>query len=270
MSDRETEQRMLDTAMALVHARGISTGLESISFDEVIRGAEVSRTSAYRRWPKRDLFYNEVLLALASGATLPTPGMNVLKSAAQLVLDYADRLNNPQAHRDLLVELLRISIHADYKIVSTSPEWHTYRLLLASYEGIADREVRAAVTEALMAAEQRALEARARVYAEFSALLGYRLRAPLSGPDGFDFMSRAAGASMTGALARASLGDQSVETPRSMRAFETTITTEWIPVVYMVTATVLSYIEPDPGIKWTQERIDDLVTALTEFSMPRT
>ena len=37
MSDSETGERMLVAALALVHEQGISTGLESIAFDEVIR-----------------------------------------------------------------------------------------------------------------------------------------------------------------------------------------------------------------------------------------
>lgn len=126
--------------------------------------------------------------------------------------------------------------------------------------------MRDAVATALTAAEKRALEARARVYAEFSALLGYRLVAPLSGPDGFEFMSRAAGASMTGALSRLSLGDSAMQEPRQMRAFGASSAAAWTPAAYMIAATVLSYIEPDPGIRWTTERIDDLLTAIMRFS----
>lgn len=72
LNDRETERRMLEAAIALVHERGMSTGLESLSFEDVIRDAQVSRTSAYRRWPRREQFYGEVMLALARGTDLPT------------------------------------------------------------------------------------------------------------------------------------------------------------------------------------------------------
>lgn len=257
---------MLAAAMTLVQDRGISTGLESIAFDEVIRRAGVSRTSAYRRWPTRDRFYGDVLLELAHGATLPTPEMGVTEPAAEAVMRHAPDLSSPQAHRDLVVELLQLSIQADYDLVSTSPEWRTYRLLLASYEGISDDEVRTAVTDALATSERRALEVRARVYAEFTALLGYRLIPPFSGPGGFEFMSRAAGATMRGVLALLSLGDTAVDTPQPMRAFGTSKATEWTPAVYMVTSTVLSYIEPDPGVTWDAQRIDDLVTAIRRWA----
>lgn len=268
MTERETEKRMMDAAIAMVHERGISTGLESIAFDEVIRRADVSRTSAYRRWPTRDRFYGEILIELAQGASLPSPEMNVSGQVTQAILDRADRLGSPQARRDLIVELLRVAIGADFELVSTSPEWRTYRLLLASYEGIADDDVRQAVIVSLTAAEHRALTARARVYAEFTALLGYRLIPPLAGPDGFEFMSRAAGAMMRGVLGLLTLGDTALQTPRPMRAFGTSTAAEWVPAVYMVTGTVLSYIEPDPGIEWDRQILDDLVTAVGRFSGP--
>lgn len=265
MSDRETERRVLDAAVALVHEQGISTGLESIPFDEVVRQAGVSRTSAYRRWPKRDHFYGDVLLELAGGTTLPAPETSILGPAADVVLDHAPRLDSTQGHRDLVVELLRVSIGADYQVVSTSPQWRTFTVLLASHQGITDPQVRDEVTAALASAERRVTDARARAYAQFTGLLGYRLVAPLAGPDGFELMSRAAGATMSGLLTRLTLGENATDTPRPMRAFGSTQPAQWDPAVYMVASTVLAYIEPDPGVQWTHTRIDDLVTALTSY-----
>ena len=266
MSDRETERRMLDAAIALVHGQGISTGLESIPFDEVVRNAGVSRTSAYRRWPKRDRFYGDVLLELAGGTTLPAPATDIVGPAADVVLDHAPRLRSPEGHRDLVVELLRVSIGADYQVVSTSPQWRTFTVLLASHQGITDPQVRKEVTTALATAERRVTDARARAYAQFTGLLGYRLVAPLAGPDGFELMSRAAGATMSGLLTRLTLRAGAADSPRPMRAFGSTQPALWDPAVYMVASTVLAYIEPDPGVQWTQARIDDLVTALATYA----
>ncbi len=268
LSDRETERRILDAAVALVHEQGISTGLEGIAFEAVVRRAEVSRTSAYRRWPKRDHFYGEVLLTLASGTTLPAPEGSVTGPAAGVVMDYAHRLESPQQRRTFVVELLRVSIGEDYRVVSTAPEWRTFTSLLASYRGIIDEGVRAAVAAALSAAERRSIETRARAYAQFTALLGYRLVPPLAGPDGFELMSRAAGATMTGLLTKLDLDDLDDldgQAPRAGRAFGSTESAEWTPAIYMIAATVLSYIEPDPGIEWTSARVDDLLAAITSY-----
>lgn len=261
MSDRETEKRMLDTAVSLINERGIA----SIAFDEVIREAGVSRTSAYRRWAGKDRFYADVLIKLAHGAGLPGPEAHLGPVLSRLVLDRSDSLDSPDEVRSLLVEILRVSITADLDLVSSSPQWRTYQLLLGSYQGIEDPEVRRAVTEALADTDRRVAELRARVYAQFTALLGYRLRAPLSGPEGFEFMSRASGATMTGVLARNSLGDTEIRTPRPMRVFGANVAADWAPGAYMVAATVLTYIEPDPGVVWDRRRIDDMVAALRDL-----
>ncbi len=257
---------MLAAATGLVLEQGISTGLEAIPFDEVVRKAGVSRTSAYRRWPRRDQFYGDVLLELASGTTLPGPEASILGPAVDLVLDHAPHLESPQGHRDLVVELLRVSIGADYEVVSTSPQWRIFTVLVASHRGIADREVRDRVSAALADAERRAMHARARAYAQFTGLLGYRLVAPLAGPDGFELMSRAAGATMSGLLTRLTLREVGSDAPRRLRAFGSSRPAEWDPAVYMVASTVLAFVEPDPGVQWTETRIDDLVTALRTYA----
>lgn len=264
LSDQETSQRVLAAAVKLVHRRGLSTGLEGISFDEVIRQAGVSRTSAYRRWPSRDQFYGAVLLELASATALPTAGSAVTGPAAQVVLDHAEKLHTPEGHRDLVVELLRVSVSNDYQTVSTSPEWRTFTTLLASYQGITNPDIRQSVAEALIEAEARSTAIRARAYAQFTALVGYRLTSPLAGPDGFDLMSAAAGTMMTGLLTKQNLS--TAQPPQQMRAFGSTQLGGWTHPVYMITGTVLSYVEPDPGIQWTPQRIEDLIAAITNYT----
>ncbi|MFR9778719.1 hypothetical protein ACL02O_22060 [Micromonospora sp. MS34] len=266
MNDRETEQRILDAAVALVHERGISTGLEGIAFEEVVRRAEVSRTSAYRRWPQRDRFHGDVLLKLASGTTLPASDASIIGPTAAVVVDRAQRLGSPQERRNLVVELLRVSIGRDFEVLSTAPEWRTFTSLLASHQGIGDAGLRAAVAAELVATQRRSDQTRARAYAQFTALLGYRLVPPLAGPDGYELMSLAAGATMTGLLTRLSLDDPSLQAPRRMRAFGSTEPAEWTAAVYMIASTVIGYVEPDPSITWSPERVDDLLTGITGFT----
>src|SRR5579863_5776464 len=72
LPEEETEQRMLRAALAMVRAAGLTVSLEHISFEDVIREADVSRTSAYRRWPHKDLFFSDLVLELARD---PAPGI---------------------------------------------------------------------------------------------------------------------------------------------------------------------------------------------------
>lgn len=266
LNDRETERRMLEAAIALVHERGMSTGLESLSFEDVIRDAQVSRTSAYRRWPRREQFYGEVMLALARGTDLPTTAATMVGPTSELVERSGANFSDPQGHRNLVVELLRLSIDADFDAMRSSRPWKTFSTLIASHRGIADPALLTQVADALATVEQRAVELRARAYGQFSAALGYRLTPPLAGPDGFELMSQSTGSTMLGMLIKEPLQQDEEEPSRSLRALGSSELAVWRPATYAVTAMVLSFIEPDPGIEWTTQRADDLLATIRSYA----
>ena len=54
---------------AMVHRTGLTVSLDHISFEDVIRDADVSRSSVYRRWPYKDLFFSDLVKELAMNAT---------------------------------------------------------------------------------------------------------------------------------------------------------------------------------------------------------
>jgi AcrR family transcriptional regulator len=57
LSDQETERRMLAAAVAMVHRTGLAVSLDHLSFEDVIRNADVARSAVYRRRPYKDLFF---------------------------------------------------------------------------------------------------------------------------------------------------------------------------------------------------------------------
>lgn len=264
INDRETERRMLDAAIEIAQERGFQASLEGIVFDEVVRRAGVSRTSAYRRWPARELFYGDILVELAHGTALRGSEENVLHQLVPIIRERAASLTTHQDRQNLIVEILRISLHADYRVASTSPQWKAFHALLASHSGLADPELRARVGEALRTTLEDFNQKRARVYAQFAALFGYRLVPPLAGPDGFDFMSRAVGALFLGLIQSEATYDTN-EAPRLMRPFGSSEQSEWIPAVYMLAGALLSYVEPDPHAQWDKTRVEDFIAAMESY-----
>ena len=71
LPDEELRRRMLRAAAAMVHRAGLTVSLDHISFEDVIRDADVSRSAAYRRWPYKDLFYGDLIEELAKEGAPP-------------------------------------------------------------------------------------------------------------------------------------------------------------------------------------------------------
>jgi AcrR family transcriptional regulator len=53
LPEEQTEHLMLQTAVAMVRRSGLTVSLDHISLEDVIRAANVPRSSVYRRWPTR-------------------------------------------------------------------------------------------------------------------------------------------------------------------------------------------------------------------------
>lgn len=263
LDDKETRRRLLTAAQALVVERDVSTGLEHVPFEEVIRVSGVSRTSAYRCWPNREHFHGETLLQLARGTALPSATEAMIGMAANLIDERAAHLGDPQGRRALVVELLRVAIDADFVVMRDSAQWRTFLTLTTGHTGISNPELRRRIAEELIRVEQRSIDNRARAYADLTSAIGYRLRYPLAGPSGYDLMSTSSGATLSGFLAKVDVQQPATMAPRRLRAFGSTEAADWLPVTYAVAGVVLSFIEPDPGVRWDTQRVGDLLRAIT-------
>ena len=175
LPEEETERRMLGAALAVVRKTGLTVSLEHISFEDVIRVADVSRSSAYRRWPHKDLFFSDLVLELAGN---PTPGIfaDEMDLIRRIVAGRLDELADPQARRALVIELFRQLPVLDFETLYASPGWRTYLALHATFLNLADGGLRSQVQAALAQAEQDHLARVARAWKLMAHLLGFRLR----------------------------------------------------------------------------------------------
>jgi AcrR family transcriptional regulator len=260
LPEDETEQRMLQAALALVHQTGLTVSLEHISFEDVIRQADVSRSSAYRRWPHKDLFFSDLILALARN---PTPGIvtDELDMIRSIVAGRLDQLADPQARHALIVELFRQLAVLDFDTLYSSPGWRTYLALHATLLSLADGGLRDQVQAALGQAEQDHLARVARAWELMAGLLGYRLRAE----SGVTFRTLAAlvNATMLGLVMTALTVPDIAGRRTAAQPFDAPEAGEWSLPALGLGAIATTFLEPDPEVTWDARRTAALRAALT-------
>ena len=215
LSDQETRDRMLRAARETINRTGLTVSLDHISFEDVIRDADVSRSTAYRHWPYKDLFFSDLVKELAASAS-PTIMHDEIQLIKQVLAEHLDWLETPRLRHGLILELIRQLASLDFQAVLSSPDWRTYLALHATVSSLADGELRDHVQAALAEAEARRNAQVARAWRQLAGLFGYRLRPELAAS--FDTLATLLSAIMRGlvitALSTPDLADQgSVASP---------------------------------------------------------
>lgn len=244
---------MLRAAAAMVHRAGLTVSLDHISFEDVIRDADVSRSAAYRRWPYKDLFYGDLIEELAKEG-LP-PGIVNAEYALiqQVVKEFPGELDTPAQRHELLTELFRRLALLDFRALAGSPEWQTYIALQAALSAIADAERRDRVRAALAAAEQ---ERHARVAAAWellASLFGYRIR-PETGAS-FDMLITLVDATLRGLIIMAQPAPEIANSLVSASPFGAATAHEWSLPALGAGSVATAFLEPDPAITWDGDRV---------------
>ncbi|MGO9276965.1 MAG: TetR/AcrR family transcriptional regulator, partial [Streptosporangiaceae bacterium] len=175
LSDQETERRMLQAAVRMVNRSGLTVSLDHISFEDVIRAADVSRSAVYRRWPYKDLFFSDLVKELARTAT-PTIVSEEMNLIGEIVAEHEDWLETPELRHGLLAELFRRLSLFDFQTLYESPQWRTYVALHATFMSLADGQLRDQVRLGLAQSEQDHVARLAQAWELLAGLFGYRLR----------------------------------------------------------------------------------------------
>ncbi len=256
--------RVVQAAIRRIHERGVSVGLEGISLEDAIASSGVSRATAYRHWPSRADFLRAVLVQIVRETRLEPEGSQEIAAIRGFVKGHREDATTEAGRRTIVVESLRIAMEADFGRLASSREWTDYLALRATCTSLPHDELRDTVTGEIAAAERRFALHRASVYARLPQLMGYRLVPPLAGPSGFEVMADAMGALMTGLVVRASVAPDG--SCFRARAFGSSVAAEWTHTAYALVATFLSFLEPDPELEWTEERVLAAVAAFEDLT----
>lgn len=256
LTDIETETRMLDAGVKYVTRQGLSLSLEHLSMEDLIKEAGVSRTSSYRRWPTKDHFAADLLLRLATAAEMGEDLSPLVGAMGTLSADLFDDLASEQGRRDLVVEVLRAIMSADFHAMLDSPQSRTFIVLRAAHIGLPDGDVRSRVAEIIRHTEQDFARTRAVAFELLSRFIGYRLRQPDA--IGWHQLSVAIGSQATGTLIRAYADRDGVTGTRLLRPFGSSRDADWSSATLASVGMFLDATEPDPDVTWGDERIAEV------------
>ena len=249
LSDEQTARRVLGAALAQLAEQGISVGLDQLRFEEVIRAANVSRSSAYRRWPNRDALVEDVLVELAHGTYQPGVGAVVARRAAEVVASHAAQAIDLSERHDLFVELVRMTFEVDLAATAASREFRSYLALRAAFAGIESDELQSRIAAALAVGDRRTVARGAAILARVAGLFGLRLVAPLAAPDGFEVVARAVLAASVGLVVAGQSDPGLLTATRDAAAYGSSRTAPWSVPTYAMTGLVVQHLEPDPGAR---------------------
>ncbi len=259
LSDEETARRMIDRALEIVNVAGMTVSLDHISFEDVIRDAQVSRTAAYRRWPYKHLFFIDLLKEVAHAAA-PAAAVDAETGRAAMVRvlhAHRDRLGTARGRHRAVSELIRLGAVGDFEAIYRSAAWRTYLALHATFVSLADGELRDEVEMALRDSERGFIDRIARSWELVATALGYRLR-PGTGAT-YETIATLATAALRGLVTMA-LSDPGIAT-RRVRADPTGtgVEQEWSLVGLGAASIAMAYLEPDPRTRWSRKRLEALL-----------
>jgi AcrR family transcriptional regulator len=264
LSDRETQRRMLDAAVAMVNRTGLTVSLDHLSFEDIIREAGVSRSAVYRHWPYKDLFFSDLVIELARDATPPIAD-DELALIGQILAGRQDWLATAELRHSLLIELFRQLALFDFQAVYGSAAWRTYLALHATFLSLADGELRDRVQAALADSERRRAGQIASAWQHLAALFGYRLRPELVIT--YEDVATLLTASLRGLVIQA-LSDPGIAERRiPARPPGAAAEEQWSLPALGVASIASACLEPDPAVAWTREHLAHVRQELSQLEL---
>jgi AcrR family transcriptional regulator len=243
---------MLQAAVAMVNRTGLTVSLDHISFEDIIRDADVARSAVYRRWPYKDLFFSDLVKELAKDAT-PTIVNDELELMRRVVAEHLDWVQTSELRQSLVVELFRELALLDFQTMYGSAGWRTYIALHATVMSLADGELRDQVQAALAQTEQDHTARVARAWERLVGLFGYRLRPELGAT--FETMATLLSATMRGLIVMA-LSTPDIAAHRVQASpFGAAGKNEWSLAAIGLASIASAFLEPDPAIEWDERRL---------------
>ena len=178
----EVRRRMLEAGRDLAIESGAALTIEHLRVEEIIQRARVPRSSAYRMWPYREDYIDDLLCYLAGVGNWfndrPVFDPETFTVLKQVVEDNRELISRPGGRRALLQEVVRLTVAQNYSALTDSSLWRLHMALSATLGSTRSGEARQKIAAALEEAQRVSRESLVAVFGFLAAELGLRLRDP--------------------------------------------------------------------------------------------
>jgi hypothetical protein len=178
----EVRRRMLEAGRDLAIEAGAALTIEHLRVEEIIQRARVPRSSAYRMWPYREEYIDDLLCYLAGAGNWfnerPVFDPETFTVLKQIVEDNRELISQPGGRRALLCEVVRLTVAQNYAALTESGTWRLHMALSATLGSTRSGEARQKIAAALEESQRVSRESLVAVFRFLAAELGLRMRDP--------------------------------------------------------------------------------------------
>ena len=178
----EVRRRMLEAGRELAIESGAALTIEHLRVEEIIQRARVPRSSAYRMWPYREEYIDDLLCYLAGAGNWfndrPVFDPETFTVLKQAVEDNRELIGSPEGRRALLREIVRLTVAQNYAALTESGTWRLHMALSATLGYTRSGEARQKIAAALEQSQRVSRDSLVAVFGFLAAELGLRMRHP--------------------------------------------------------------------------------------------
>lgn len=178
----EVRRRMLEAGRELAIEAGAALTIEHLRVEEIIQRARVPRSSAYRMWPYREEYIDDLLCYLAGAGNWfndrPVFDPETFTVLKQIVEDNRELTGSPEGRRALLREIVRLTVAQNYGALTESGTWRLHMALSATLGSTRSGEARQKIAAALEESQRVSRDSLVAVFGFLAGELGLRMRHP--------------------------------------------------------------------------------------------
>ncbi|MEB3052435.1 TetR/AcrR family transcriptional regulator [Mycolicibacter sp. MYC123] len=191
LSESDLRERILGSAVAmLTESGGLTVSMAHLNMEELIRIADVPRSSVYRAWGSKEAFYVELMERMVAPGPEGSYADDVVRIARRVLDQSRQLLGTAQGRRAVLEEMVRSTVTQSFHGAARSLAWRSFTALAVAVPTL-DDEDQQRILAAMAASHARIIDRVAEVYTETLPLVGMRMKA------GFDIRTAIATGSAT-------------------------------------------------------------------------